>query len=700
MSLSVNGLRRSAWAVLALGLSTVGMAYAADGKPDLPIKRVVMFNSGLAFFEHNGDVEGNATVDLKFNVRDINDLLKSMVLQDAGGGKISTVSYGSKDPITRTLATFAIDLTKNPTLADLLIQVRGEQVEIDAPNKIVGTIVGIEKRKQPVGKDETVEVEYLTLLTDDGLRSVPLSNVGKIKLSNPKLDAELRLALTVLAQSHATDKKTVTLNFLGNGKRPVKVGYVQESPVWKTSYRLVLADGEQPLLQGWAIVENTTEADWNNVNLSLISGRPISFVMDLYEPLYVGRPEEKLELYASLRPRTYEQDLARADQEFKKMAEISGGPGRMNATAAAPAAPPRPGFGGFARGEGKGEGYVADAKADYAKSRELRESFQSVAQAGDVGEMFQYNIATPVTLQRGRSAMLPIVNESVKGEKVSIYNPAVHGKHPLNGLRFNNTTELNLMQGPITVFDDGAYAGDAKIASLPPGTERLISYAMDLDTEVAPTSTGKPEELVAVKIVDGVLHATRKFQRTQSYVVKNSGKRAKNVLIEYPIDLAWHLISPKELEKTRNEYRFAVKAEPGKPANLELQEERTAVEQVAVTNLPDHMIQIYLGSKTVSDKVKEALKEVVKRKQAINEMARAREEIQRQIQVISQEQERIRGNMAQLPKDSDLFRRYVTKFTQQEDQVEALREKVTASLAEEAKLQKSLNDFLATLTLV
>ena len=125
----------------------------------------------------------------------------------------------------------------------------------------------------------------------------------------------------------------------------------------------------------------------------------------------------------------------------------------MNATAAAPAAPPRPGFGGFARGEGKGEGYVADAKADYAKSRELRESFQSVAQAGDVGEMFQYNIATPVTLQRGRSAMLPIVNESVKGEKVSIYNPAVHGKHPLNGLRFNNTTELNLMQGPITVFE-------------------------------------------------------------------------------------------------------------------------------------------------------------------------------------------------------------------------------------------------------
>ena len=158
-----------------------------------------------------------------------------------------------------------------------------------------------------------------------------------------------------------------------------------------------------------------------------------------------------------------------------------------------------------------------------------------MAQASDVGEMFQYEIASPVTLPRQQSAMLPIVNESVKGEKVSIYNPSVQAKHPLNGLRLTNSTDLHLMQGPITVFDGGAYAGDAKIDDLPPKSERLISYALDLDTEVAPESTGRPEQLVNVSIVKGTLHASRKLTRVQNYTVKNSGSKVKKVLIEYPL---------------------------------------------------------------------------------------------------------------------------------------------------------------------
>ena len=142
----------------------------------------------------------------------------------------------------------------------------------------------------------------LNLLTDQGLRAVSLDTVSRIKLANEKLDAELRKALAVLASAHATDKKSVELSFLGKGTRRVRVGYIQEAPIWKTTYRLVLADDQKPLLQGWAIVENTSEEDWSNVNLTLVSGRPISFTMDLYQPLYVPRPEVQLELYASLAP--------------------------------------------------------------------------------------------------------------------------------------------------------------------------------------------------------------------------------------------------------------------------------------------------------------------------------------------------------------------------------------------------------------
>jgi hypothetical protein len=702
----------SAFLAILCGISANGLVFGQakpadkDGKDadQIPVKRIVMFSSGVAFYERNGDVQGDATIDLKFNARDINDLLKSMVLQDEGGGRISTVSYGSKDPITRALRTFSIDLTSNPTLADLLAQVRGEKIEIDSPSAMTGTIVGVEKRTKPVGENKSVEVTYLNLLTDDGLRSVALDSVGRIKLSNPKLDAELRQALMVLAMGNTKDKKSVTLNFTGAGKRPVRVGYIQESPIWKTSYRLVLGD-DKPLLQGWAIVENTTEEDWQNVNLTLISGRPISFVMDLYQPMYIDRPEVKPELYASLRPRTYEQDLAGADRDFGRAAEQMDGLKRLadeakgeslarraNAGPAGPQGALRGRTGGFLAENG-------ERQLQMDKSR-IAESLQTAAQAGDVGEMFQYRIATPVTVARQKSAMLPIVNESVAADKISIYNPSVHAKHPLNGLKLTNSTELHLMQGPITVFDDGSYAGDAQIQDLPPKSERIISYAMDLDTEVAPTSTGDPEQLVSVKIVKGTLHAIRKYGRKQSYVVKNSGKKEKKVLIEYPLDANWTLIEPKDpSEKTRDQYRFAVKAEPGKPTNLEIKEERSATQQLYVNNMDDGSIQYYINAKVVSDKVKQGLAEVIKKKQALSVLTAKRAELERQVQVIFDEQNRVRQNMAQLPKDSDLFRRYVTKFNEQEDKVEQLREQIKTALADEQAGRQALDKFIQELDL-
>jgi hypothetical protein len=662
----------------------------AENAAEIPIRRVVMFNSGMAYFEHEGNVEGDAQVDLKFNVRDVNDLLKSMVLQDQGGGTISTVTYGSKDPVTRTLQTFSIDLTGNPTLAGLLEQIRGERIEIDAPNPIAGVIVGVETRKKRVREesDEVIETTHLNLLTEDGLRSVPLESVGRIKLADPKLNAELRQALAVLAQSNSADKKTVTLKFLGEGERPVFVGYVQEAPVWKTSYRLVLGD-EAPLLQGWAIVENTTESDWSDVDLTLVSGRPISFVMDLYEPLYVDRPVVEPELYASVRPRVYSQDLAKADAEFRKAGEMDFEPqerlsmdrARRSLAGAAPAA-------------------AAPEEKAAAKRLDLQQGVQAAAQGGELGELFQYRIKTPVTLSRSGSAMLPIVNESVEGEKLSIYNEQVHAKHPLNGLRLKNTTPLHLMQGPITVFDDGAYAGDARIEDIQPGGERLISYAMDLAVEVAPTTKNEPQQLVGLKLVKGTLTVINKYSREQKYIVKNSADETKKVLIELPLDSTWKLIEPKTpTETTRDHYRFAVEAAPGEPAELTIRQEYTSSESIAVANLQIPQIVLYINAKTVGEEIKNALREVVRRKQQIDAVVAGRQEPERQIGVIQQEQDRIRKNMEQLPQDSDLYRRYIKKFTEQEDEIEKLRQQVTAAVAEEQKLRKELDDFLIGLNL-
>ncbi len=694
-----------AFVVASVTAATVAAWPGEDGKFPLPLKRVVMFSSGVGFFQHFGQVEGDAKVEMRFNVRDINDLLKSMVVMDFDGGTVSTVTYGSKDPITKTLKSFVIDLTTKPTLAQLLDQVRGEKVEIEAPSKITGVILGVETRRKKVGDNEFIDIYMLNLVTDEGLRSIPLDTVSRIQLTNPQLNAELNKALATLASALATDKKAVSVSFLGKGKRNVQIGYIHETPVWKTTYRLVLPGDEKkaPLLQGWAIVENTTENDWTDVSLTLVSGRPISFIMDLYQPLYVPRPEEKLELFASLRPQTYGQDLAARDAEFlARREEARQLAGRAGAPPSALALQRREGEKAFkADADGRLD-RPADGKAlmEAEGDIDIRRGVQSVAQARDVGNFFQYEINTPVTLPRQQSAMLPIVNEEVQAARVSIYNPRVQPKHPLAGLRFTNSTNVHLMQGPITVFDGNVYAGDAKIEDLPPKSTRLLSYALDLETEVAPLAKSEPEQLVSVKIVKGVLHAMRKFTRAQEYTVKNSGRRTKTVLIEQPLDPNWKLVSPKEpAEKTRDMYRFAVEAKPGEPAKLVVQEERIESQQIAVFSMDDNSIRIYISSTAVSDKVKAALQEVIKRKHELALLAAERQRLEMRIREIEQDQARIRQNMAQLDRNSDLYKSYVNDFAAHEAEIKKTRSQIAALVDKEAGARKALDEYLMGLNL-
>ncbi|MHC1766061.1 MAG: hypothetical protein AB9869_17465 [Verrucomicrobiia bacterium] len=306
----------------------------------LPVTEIILYTSGVGYFQRDGKVEGDANVDLRFKVDDVNDLLKSMVVQDLDGGHISAVTYGSRDPLTKTLKSFAIDLTTNPTLGQLLNQVRGERVEVSRPNPLVGIILGVERKTERLDEKRTVETEYLNLLTAEGLQSLAMAQIQQVRLLNEELQTELQRALEVLALGHDTQKKTVTLAFTGSGARRVSVAYIGQTPVWKTSYRLVL-DEKEPFLQGWAIVENTSDEEWENVQLSLVSGRPISFTMDLYQPLYAPRPVVQPELYTSLRPQVYSDSLEERGVQRERYA------GRALAASA-------PGGGGFGGGAALG----------------------------------------------------------------------------------------------------------------------------------------------------------------------------------------------------------------------------------------------------------------------------------------------------------------------------------------------------------
>lgn len=674
---------------LVVGLAApLTHAQQAEGEK-LPVERIVLFNSGVGFFEHRGEVEGDDSIELKFKTDDINDLLKSLVLQDLGGGQISTVSYGSRDPITKTLQTFAIDLTNKPTLFNLLVQVRGQELIVHAPHEVRGVMVGAESRPLAVPGGEPIKTDYINLLTDEGLQTFALNSIARIQMADEKLEQEFRAALKTLATAQATDKKTVTLDFVGQGKRPVRVGYIRQAPVWKTSYRLVMSDDKAPHLQGWAIVENTGDVDWQNVELSLVSGRPISFVMDLYSPLYAPRPQVAHELFASLGPQEYEQSL---DELQNESLPASGMPseGRSLGRRSLRGSGIRgQGFGGGGGGLGGGGGYggeygremagvVSDGSGltgDFDKDGEfdIAKGIASIAEASDVGELFRYDIAMPVSLKRQRSAMLPIVNQSVEATKLSIYDPAVHAKHPLNGIRLKNTSDLHLMQGPITLFDGGVYAGDGKIAALPAGEERLVSYALDLDVEVAPTRKPAANKLVSVKLVDGMLHAKQHYLRTWQYKIKNSGDKAKSMLVEHPQREGWKLVDPDlASETTRDRYRFAVEVEPDQTRELTVDERREIKQTINLVDFNDTRYSFYLSAQQVTPEVKAALEEYQRRRAEITKLAQQRQQHQGRLALIENEQARIRKNMQQLPRDSELYKRYIKKFTEQEDAVEQL----------------------------
>jgi hypothetical protein len=646
----------------------------------LPIAQVVLFSSGVGYFQREGEVQGTSRVDLSFPVQDINDLLKSMVLSDLGGGHVSAVSYDSQAPVDKTLRSFAINLTNNPTFGQILNQARGEKVEAilqqtnaNQPGTMTGVIMGVEKKKEAVGKD-AVESEFVNLWCAEGMRSVRMSDVQRVRFLNPTMDGEIKKALEVLALSHDTQKKAVSLSFTGEGKRAVKVGYVVENPIWKTSYRLVMNDKGNPYLQGWAVVENTQDEDWNNVRMSLVSGRPISFQMDLYQPLFVSRPVVEPELFASLRPPTYSGALERDGADMKQMkGEAQGGGGFGRA--------PQPMAGKAPRDEA-----LAFMRADKNKAIDPRQGVHSSAVATQLGDFFQYMIENPVTLQRQKSAMLPIVGQEVEGTKVSIYNEGTHAKFPLLGLKFKNTTKLHLMQGPITVFD------------LQPKEERLISYAIDLGTEVEPVVSNPNERVTKVKINRGILHSTRLVRQDKVYTLKNRADQDRTVLVEHPYRPEFKLVKPEKFtERARDVYRFEVKVPSGETKKLEVNEERDVVQTIAISNTDNGTIQFFLNQQVTSDKVKTALQQAVALK---NKVVATQDQIRHKelrLNDIRQDQARLRENLKTVPQGSEAYKRYVKKFDDQETELEQLQETIKQLQETEFQQRQSFDSYLGSL---
>jgi hypothetical protein len=679
----------------------------------LPITRVVLFNSGVGYFSRSGEVEGDARVDLSFQEQDINDLLKSMVLEDFNGGRIAAVSYDSREPISRTLASFAINLNGNPTFAGIVSQMRGERVEVvltpgatNQPGKLNGVIVGVESQKVPAGTT-TVDATFLNMWCAEGLRAVKLSDVQQLRFSNPVVESEFRRALDVLALTHDSQKKAVGLHFAGDGKRKVQVGYVVEAPIWKTSYRLVLGEKEKPYLQGWALVENPTDEDWAGVKMALISGRPISFKMDLYNPLYVDRPTVEPELFASLRPVTYRGGFGKdtsgvaakpQDEAVAELQKALRDDPKGESKEAKEYAPAERFKLATARG---GDPRHARALAEELGKRPELGTVGNAATAGSLGDFFQYAIDHPVSLARQKSAMLPIVGKDVEGQKVSIYNQSVQKTHPLLGLKFKNTSGAHLNQGPITVFEGSVYAGDTRVLDVQPNEERLVSYAIDLGTEVDPQVGPGTQKITSVKAVKGIVTTVTKVTEEKKYRVINRSQTDRTLLIEHQnrTNQQFKLVdTDKPVEDTPDVYRFQTPVKAGETKTFTVKEEKDISSNIQLTNNADDTIRHFINLAEASPALKQKLHDALKVKESWDIARRELAQVQADLNRLSADQDRIRKNLRETPKEAEVYATYLKKLSDQEKEIDALTAKQKSLMTDEFTTRKKYDDFLANIS--
>ncbi len=663
---------------------------------DLPVTSVTLYRSGVASFERRGTVVGDVDARMSVEADRINDLLKSMVLLDLDGGRVSAVGYESRDPLSRRLAGFAIDISDNPAMFTLFERLRGAGVRLETSAGLVeGSVLSVETWKEVV-EGVAVERAFVTLRTAEGLRTVGLHEVRRFQLTDGELAEELRLALDAIGEGRAGDTKSVELSFVGDGERRVVVSYVQEAPIWKASYRLVLPEassGADATLQGWAIVENTTDEDWENVRLSLVSGRPVSFTMDLYEPLYIPRYQAPVPVAAGARPRVYDQgrggggggqspfsgqlqdrDDAIAYAESKR-AERSAG-----ATfSRAPGAP----------------------AAETMSALEISDAMlgSGVASGGTVGEQFHYTLDEPVSVPRRRSAMLPIITEATGARRVSIYNASDNASHPMRGVELTNTTGLQLLAGPVSVYDAGAYAGDAQIGHVAPGDERLLAYAVDLDV-LAGTERRQVGNVELVKIVKGVLEQRIKDVSSVSYEFTSKDRaRARTIIVEHPDPGGWDLVEPREpAEKTDGALRFEVDVAAGGRGDLTVTHERVRFNRVAMLNQDLDTLLRYTSQGKASQDVVDAIRRVGELQKAV---AAARDEVASlttERGEITSDQDRIRGNLGRVSSGTELHARYLAKLNEQETRLEEIVGELEQARQRERGAQRALELYVSELS--
>ena len=684
---------RNAFVVTLLGFGLM-TPYAGGQTVDLPIRKVVLYKHGVGFFERAADVAAGESVRLQFKADEMNDVLKSLTV-DSQAGAVAGVRYDSSDPLSKKLENFPFRVGDAQPLSRILDQFKGARLRLRfAADEIEGTIIS---SRTIAATDRQSESHRLLLLNDDGeIQTVDPAAALGLRFVDSKLQEQFREYLVLIAGSRNREKRNVVIETAGGSGGRVSARYVVPTPVWKSSYRLVFDAEDRPLLEGWAIVDNTSGEDWEEVRLSLVSGRPVSFISRLYEPRYVQRPVAELAQDRAQRPIVHgavisaEAEEAAGGRRNRKQAL-----GQVRGMLRPPAAPAREmaaSFADMASGVVGGLLPFASAASNLAQT----------ASTGELGDLFEYRIERPMTVRKGESAMLPFLQQRVAGRKLLIFNEANGSQHPLNAVEITNDSGKTLDGGAVTVYDAAAYAGEALFETVKPDDKRLISYAVDLGARITTAFDSKSKTLSEFTLRRGVLTTRRSVEEIRTFTIRNVDQKPKTVIIERPARQGYKVVGEQPSEKTAKNYRYEVEVPAGETVKFPVTEERVVSQSIGVTNLTYDQLVAYVRNKELSEAGRQKLEQIADVKRRIADADRELQLLEKQVQERVQDQDRLRRNISSLRSVSgqqQQVQSYALKLSQQEGEIAGMRDQQAELRRQRELSQTELNRLIETLVI-
>jgi hypothetical protein len=666
----------------------------------LPVRRVVLYKNGVGYFEHTGRVHGSQELKIDFTSAQLNDVLKSLTVLDLNGGKISGVGYNSVAPIAEQLKSLRLPLGESTTLAGFLNALRGTRVDVRNGAAITsGRLLSVEEKTTHKGPEETGKILELSLVTAAGeVRTFPLTSGLAVRVADHDLNEEISKYLSLVGSARDQDMRQMDISTSGAGERNIFVSYISEVPVWKSTYRILLPTkpDDPPLLQGWAIVDNTVGEDWKDVELSLVAGAPQSFIQELSKPYYTRRPVIELPEAAMLTPQTHEGTM---EEESVSAA--------APAVAPPPPAPtPAPGtFGSgpaFKKAAPPRSGFTGSLSVTLREEKETAaENLEAAASGQELGDLFQYNLKEKVTILKNHSALVPIINSRIKAEKVTLWSGGEG--HPLRALWITNSSGLTLDGGTFNIIEENAFAGEGLIDPLKPEERRLLSYAVDQAVRIEHKDNVESRPITHVKIAKGVMTQSSEQRDHQSYLIRNTDSQPRDVVIEHPARSGWKLADGLKPEETSASfYRFRVKADPNRTTELKVDEVQLLERRIALSNVTDDQVRIWFNDKTIKPELEQALRKIVQQKNQISGIDQQMQSKQSQINSINQDQQRLRENMKALKgsvEEKTLLQRYTRELNDQEDKLQSTRTDLENLSAQRAAGQRQLDQMLQELSL-